>query len=140
MSAVTIFLVEDDDVDVMAFQRALRELKIANPLVRARDGLEALEMLRGENGRTPLSHPYLILLDLNMPRMNGFEFLEELRKNPALHSSLVFVLTTSSAEEDRVRAYGHNVAGYVLKHAPGRSFLDAVSTLNHYWKILEFPE
>lgn len=110
------------------------------PTLLSGPGIEALEILRGENGRTPPSHPYLILLDLNMPRMNGFEFLEELRKNPALHSTLVFVLTTSAEEEDRVRAYGHNVAGYVLKHAPGRSFLDAVSTLDHYWKILELPE
>ncbi|MBS0354789.1 MAG: response regulator [Proteobacteria bacterium] len=140
MAEVNILLIEDDEIDVKAVRRAFRDLKIANPLFQARDGIEALEMLRGTNGQTALPRPYIILLDLNMPRMGGIEFLNEIRKDPELHSSIVFVMTTSAAEEDRVKAYSLNVAGYVLKHSPGRSFLDAVSMLEHYWKIVELPD
>jgi CheY-like chemotaxis protein len=136
---VTILLVEDDEIDVTAMQRAFRDLKIANPMVRAADGIEALDMLRGSNGRERLAEPVLVLLDLNMPRMSGIEFLAELRKDADLHSTIVFVMTTSSAEEDRVRAYEKHVAGYVLKHHPVKTFQDAISMLHHYWKIIEFP-
>ena len=139
MPEVNILLVEDDDVDVMAVKRSFRELRIANPLFEARDGMEALEQLRGKPGTPPIPSPLIILLDLNMPRMNGIEFLAEIRKDPQLHSSVVFVMTTSSDENDRVRAYNYNVAGYVLKHSPGRSFIDAVSMLEHYWRIVELP-
>ena len=139
MPEVNILLVEDDDVDVMAVKRSFRELRIANPLFEARDGVEALEQLRGKPGTPPIPSPLIILLDLNMPRMNGIEFLAEIRKDPQLHSSVVFVMTTSSDENDRVRAYNYNVAGYVLKHSPGRSFIDAVSMLEHYWRIVELP-
>ncbi len=140
MAVVNILLVEDDDVDVMAVKRAFRNLKIANPLYEAKDGLEALEMLRGTGGQSPLPRPIVVLLDLNMPRMGGLEFLDELRKDPELHRCIVFVMTTSAAEEDRVRAYDRNVAGYVLKHSPGRSFMDAVSMLEHYWRVVELPD
>jgi CheY-like chemotaxis protein len=140
MSAVNIVLVEDDLVDVMAVKRALRDLKIANPLFEARDGIEALELLRGTNGKEAVPHPFLILLDLNMPRMGGIEFLKELRQDPALRASVVFIMTTSDAEEDRVGAYSLNVAGYVLKHSPAHSFLDAISMLEHYWRIVELPD
>lgn len=140
MAVANILLVEDDEVDVMAVKRAFRQLKIANPLYEARDGLEALEMLRGTAGRPPLPRPYIVLLDLNMPRMGGLEFLDALRKDPVLHRSIVFVMTTSADEEDRVRAYNQNIAGYVLKHSPGRSFMDAVSMLEHYWRVVELPD
>ena len=139
MPEVNILLVEDDDVDVIAVKRSFRELRIANPLFEARDGVEALEQLRGKPGTPPIPSPLIILLDLNMPRMNGIEFLAEIRKDPQLHSSVVFVMTTSSDENDRVRAYNYNVAGYVLKHSPGRSFIEAVSMLEHYWRIVELP-
>lgn len=140
MRQANVLLVEDDDVDVMAVKRSFRELRIANPLFEARDGIEALERLRGKQGIPPIPSPFIILLDLNMPRMNGMEFLEEIRKDPQLHASIVFVMTTSSDENDRVRAYNYNVAGYVLKHSPGRSFIDAVSMLEHYWRIVELPD
>ena len=140
MAVVNILLVEDDEVDVMAVKRAFRELKIGNPLFEARDGIEALALLRGTQSQPAISRPTLILLDLNMPRMNGLEFLEELRKDADLHRSVVFVMTTSAAEEDRVRAYNHNIAGYVLKHSPGRSFMEAIDTLEHYWRLVEFPD
>jgi CheY-like chemotaxis protein len=140
MSDVNIFLVEDDEVDAMSVKRALKELKIANPLYRAVDGIEALDMLRGTNGMTKLPRPYIILLDLNMPRMSGLEFLDELREDPDLKRSIVFVMTTSATEEDRVRAYDKCIAGYVLKHSAAHSFLDAVTMLEHFWRVIEFPE
>jgi len=140
MPDVNIFLVEDDEVDAMSVKRALTELKIANPLFRARDGIEALEMLRGVNGMKQLPRPYVILLDLNMPRMSGLEFLDELRKDADLKRSIVFVMTTSATEEDRVRAYNKCIAGYVLKHSAAHTFLDAVTMLEHYWRVIEFPE
>ena len=137
---MTILLVDDDLVDAMAVKRSFRDLKIANTIVEARNGIEALEHLRGESGREKIPTPHLILLDLNMPRMGGIEFLAELRRDPALRRTLVFVITTSAAEQDRTRAYDMNVAGYVLKHRPGQSFLDAIDKLESYWRIIEFPD
>ncbi len=139
-SVATILLVEDDRVDVAALRRSFAVLRIDNPIIEARNGIEALECLRGENGRPTVPQPRLVLLDLNMPRMGGIEFLEELRGDPELCRTLVFVMTTSAAEEDRMQAYGKNVAGYVVKHRPGHSFLEAVSMLNHYWRVIEFPD
>ena len=89
---VTIFLVEDDEVEAEAVTRAFRKAHIGNPIETARDGVEALERLRGQNGQQKLEKPYLILLDLNMPRMNGLEFLQELRGDADLSSTVVFVL------------------------------------------------
>jgi CheY-like chemotaxis protein len=140
MAEVNILLVEDDEVDVMAVRRALKELRIANPFHRAADGIDALEKLRGTNGQEKLPRPVIIMLDLNMPRMGGLEFLDALREDPELTRTIVFVMTTSAAEEDRVRAYNKCIAGYVLKHSPAHSFLDAVTMLKNYWRIIEFPE
>ena len=137
---LTILLVDDDKVDVMAVKRSFRELKIANPVVEAHNGIEALDRQRGHNGHQKLPSPCLVLLDLNMPRMGGVEFLDKLRSDDALRSTLVFVMTTSGAQEDRARAYDMNVAGYVLKHRPGQSFLEAISMLEHYWRVIEFPD
>jgi CheY-like chemotaxis protein len=136
---LTILLVDDDKVDVMAVKRSFRDLKIANPIIEAHNGIEALDLLRGHNGHQKVPSPCLILLDLNMPRMGGVEFLDKLRSDQALRTTLVFVMTTSGAEEDRARAYDMNIAGYVLKHRPGQSFLEAISMLEHYWRVIEFP-
>jgi CheY-like chemotaxis protein len=136
----TVLLVDDDVIDVTAVRRAFHELKIANPLVVARNGIEAFEMLRGENGYAKLRAPFLILLDLNMPRMGGMEFLEEPRVDPELHRSLVIVMTTSAAEEDRDRAYGQNVAGFVLKSRPGQTFGQTIAALENYWRAIELPD
>jgi CheY-like chemotaxis protein len=137
---VSILLVEDDKVDVMAIRRSFRDLKIANPLVEASNGIEALQRLRGENGHEKMRSPCLVLLDLNMPRMNGLEFLEEVRKDPDLRRTVIFVMTTSRADEDRARAYDKNVAGYVLKERAGEAFLDSIRMLNSYWLLVEFPD
>lgn len=134
---VTIILVEDDDVDIQGIQRALHKNKIANPMTVVHDGVEALEFLRGADHDA--LRPYLILLDINMPRMNGIEFLREVRNDPQLRDSIVFVLTTSRADEDRFEAYHLNVAGYIVKADAGSSFVSAVEMLDRYWKIVEFP-
>lgn len=137
---MTILLVDDDKVDAMAVRRSFRQLKIANPIIEAHNGIEALDRLRGENGCERVPRPCLVLLDLNMPRMGGFEFLEELRNDPALRRTLVFVMTTSAAEVDRTRAYDKNVAGYVLKHRPGKSFLETIRMFESFWKVVSFPD
>src|SRR5262245_51307704 len=101
-SDVNFLIVDDDQVDVQAIQRGLQKQRIANPVHVARDGVEALQMLRGEGGVANVPRPYLILLDLHMPRMDGLQFLRELRKDPELTDSVVFVLTTSATEEDKL--------------------------------------
>jgi CheY-like chemotaxis protein len=137
---VTILVVDDDRVDIMALKRSFRALRVDNPVVAVGNGLEALAMLRGEGGQPPLRQPCLVLLDLNMPRMGGLEFLAELRRDAALRRTVVFVMTTSNDEQDRARSFDRNVAGYVLKHRAGQSFHDTVGMLQHYWRIVEFPD
>lgn len=136
---VKLLLVEDDEVDVIGVKKALERLRVANPLFHASDGLEALDFLRGTNGKEKLEPPYLILLDLNMPRMNGLEFLEEIRNDPDLRKVVVFVMTTSSDERDVYAAYEKNIAGYVVKSDAENTFNQALSMLDHYWKIVELP-
>lgn len=135
---VTVLMVDDDDIDRRAFQRSFEKMKISNPLKFARDGLEAFEILRSKEG-VSVDRPYLIVLDLNMPRMNGHEFLKELRSDKRLKDSVVFVMTTSSHEEDIAEAYNMNIAGYVVKGDMGSSFAKAVELLDHYWRIIELP-
>jgi CheY-like chemotaxis protein len=126
-------LVEDDEVDVKALRWAFNNLKIANPLVVACDGVQALEML------PTVPRPYLIITDLNMPRMNGIELLRKLRQSEEFRDSIVFVLTTSNDEKDKVDAYNLNVAGYMLKSDMGNSFTRAIGMIENYWKVVEFP-
>jgi CheY-like chemotaxis protein len=137
---VNLLLVDDDEVDIQGMKRAFAKSRIGNPITVARDGIEALEFLRGENGRPKLAKPHLILLDLNMPRMNGLEFLQAIRADEDLKNSIVFMITTSKAEEDRARAYDQHVAGYIVKQDPANTFMQAVALMEHYWKIVEFPE
>lgn len=136
---VSFLLVEDDNVDVMAMRRTFETLKIANPLIVARNGIEALAHLRGEDGHKKLEPPFLILLDLNMPKMNGLEFLDVLRDDPELRTAVVFVMTTSNHDRDRVSAYERNVAGYVVKANPAESFTESMRMIDHYWRVVEFP-
>ena len=131
--------VEDDALCIMGLERAFKKAKISNPINFAHDGVDALEILRGTNGRKPLPRPYLILLDLNMPRMGGIEFLQELRRDEDLKKSIVFVMTTSGADEDKVKAYDLGVAGYILKSNPANAFLEATALLDTYWRVVEFP-
>jgi len=137
---VDILLVDDDEVDVMNVQRAFKKNNMLNPLHVAHNGEEALNLLRGTNGVqkiTPL--PRIILLDINMPKMNGLEFLKELRADPELHNLSVFVMTTSNNDKDRFEAYNYNVAGYVVKPITFENFVSAVSILNNFWQLCEQP-
>ena len=131
--------VEDDDLDIIGLQRAFEAAKIANPITVAHDGIEALETLRGINGRARLPRPFIILLDLNMPRMDGIRFLQEIRRDEELKQSIVFIMTTSNADSDKVKSYELGVAGYIVKADPAKSFLEATALLDTYWKIVEFP-
>jgi CheY-like chemotaxis protein len=110
---VTFLIVEDDEVDIMALERSFDQLRIANKKIVAKDGVEGLEFLRGEGGRDRIEPPFIVLLDLNMPRMNGLEFLEEIRNDATLHKSVVFVLTTSDV--------------IVIRYLPKRSMSLAIS-------------
>jgi len=132
---ITLFIVDDDDIDAIALERALRKLKLLNTVCRARDGREALNLLL--NGEVPA--PFIILLDLNMPRMNGLEFLQAIRETPSLTHAVVFVLTTSKSDEDLVAAYREHVAGYVLKQHMDRGFLEVIGLIEHYWRLVELP-
>ena len=136
-----MLLVEDDEVDVMNVRRAFKRKQISTPLLVARNGLDALKMLRTKDDKAPqeTSRPKMVLLDLNMPRMNGLEFLKELRSDPDLQRTPVVVLTTSDDDRDRERAYSYNVAGYFLKTAAFDQFADAMETMSNYWSLCEMP-
>ncbi|MEZ4711763.1 MAG: response regulator [Caldilineaceae bacterium] len=134
-----ILLVEDDDVDAEALGRAFRKLPMPISMTVVKNGLEALALLRGAHNGNCLPWPYLILLDINMPQMNGIEFLSELRQDEALKSSIVFVLTTSNRHEDKMAAYNKQVAGYILKSRAGDDFEDIVKLLTTYHRVIEFP-
>jgi CheY-like chemotaxis protein len=133
---LNILLVEDDDVDVMNVRRAFQRAHVSNPLHVASNGLEALDMLRGDT--IPLGRR-LVLLDLNMPRMNGIEFLREVRADAELRTLPVVVLTTSNDERDKVDAYNLNVAGYLLKPVTFSDFVELMAALNKYWMLVEMP-
>ena len=136
-SALHVLLVEDDDVDAMAFQRHVGKSSLPAEIHRAVDGVEALAMLRSPGSE--LNSPLMIVLDLNMPRMNGDEFLTELRADPALRNSVVLVLTTSDAATDLIASYDKNVAGYVLKSRVGERFETLIAFLESYYTSVEFP-
>lgn len=138
---INILLVEDDEVDIMNVKRAFKRNNISNPLYIASNGLEALALLRGESDEMPPvpSTRRLILLDLNMPKMGGLEFLQELRTDPVLRNIPVVVLTTSNEDRDRIEAYNLNVAGYILKPVTFSNFAEVMATLNKYWALCELP-
>jgi CheY-like chemotaxis protein len=138
---INLILIEDDEVDVMNVQRALRRNNIQPSLHVAKNGLEALDLLRqGSLGRPEnLARNCLIWLDLNMPKMGGLEFLRILRADANLKRIPVIILTTSDQEQDRIEAYNLNVAGYVLKPITFSKFVEVVATLNSYWALCELP-
>lgn len=130
-----MLLVEDDEVDIMNVERCFRKQNIPHRLSIAHDGLEALEYLRN-----PASiQPHVILLDINMPRMNGLEFLSELRSDQALSKLTVFIMSTSSNHTDKSTAYRHNVAGYIIKPLTAEEFGHSLIKLVRFFDICEFP-
>jgi CheY-like chemotaxis protein len=136
---LNILLVEDDEVDVMTVQRAFRTGKITSPLYVASNGIEALAMLRGEPGQPAAVPPdrRIILLDLNMPQMNGLRFLQELRADAALSHIPVVVFATSNEESDKIETYGLNVAGYMRKPGTFDEFVELLVALTNYWTSCE---
>ncbi|QPJ62850.1 MAG: response regulator [Candidatus Nitronauta litoralis] len=136
---INVLLVEDDGIDVLNLKRALKKNNITNPLFVAGNGLEALDMLRGENGAKKIDLPRIILLDLNMPKMDGFEFLEQVRKDPELHTSIIYVMTTSSDQKDILKAHEFNIAGYIVKPLEFEVFRGIIKTLHESWGINEYP-
>ena len=130
----TILLVEDDRVDIMTVQRALKKNKISNPLHIARTGLEALCMLRGEDGVEKIvPPPAIILLDLNLPKMNGIEFLSELRNDSELKELRIIVLTSSNEPKDRAAAFKYDVDDYIVKPHSFEEFTRAMATILALW-------
>lgn len=139
LSVVKFLVVDDDEIDVELLKRAFKKLKIANPVVQAKDGIDALDVLRGTGGRTKLDPPYIILLDINMPRMSGLEFLEEIRNDEDLRRAVVFMLTTSDDEADILKSYEKNISGYVIKGQASKTFEEALRMLDYYWRVVELP-
>lgn len=135
--SLNILLVEDDDVDVMNVRRAFEKHHLTNALYVASNGIEALALLR--SATLPLTRR-LVLLDLNMPKMNGLETLREIRKDPAIAATPVVVLTTSNNDRDRIEAYHLHVAGYLVKPVTFTSFLELTAALNKYWTLSELSQ
>jgi len=132
-----VLLVEDDTVDQMTIERVFEKTNIANEVVKAKNGLEALDHMLGLNGKERLEWPYIILLDLNMPKMNGHEFLDEIRKYDTFSKIPVIVLTSSAREEDICASYGKYIAGYITKPVKIESFIEKMVAFGAYWAICE---
>jgi CheY-like chemotaxis protein len=134
IKALDILLVEDDEVDVMNVERSFKKNKIRHHLRHAADGIKALEMLREDSAKLP----QIILLDINMPRMSGLEFLKVLRADPRLKSITVFIMSTSSDSFDKETAYQYNVAGYIVKPLSAEKFNQSIAKMAAFWDICEF--
>jgi CheY-like chemotaxis protein len=133
---IPILLVEDDAVDAMTVERALTDIRVTNKVHTVSDGQAALEFLREPGAQ----RPGIILLDLNMPGMNGIELLKVLKSDESLRKIPVVVLTTSSDERDRVNSFDLGVAGYMIKPVDYIQFVEVVRTINLYWTISELPD
>ena len=130
-----ILLVEDDSVDVMTVRRALKELAVTNPLVSTGDGEEALEYLYRHAGPKPC----VILLDLNMPRMSGMEFMKVAKSDNALRSIPIIVFTTSNTEQDITKSFELGAAGYMVKSVDYSKFIETIKTIDSYWSLSKLP-
>lgn len=134
-SSMPILLVEDDRVDAMTVKRALKDLNVTNPLVHKLNGQEALEYLRNNSNKKPC----VALLDLNMPKMNGIEFLKIIKADDELKKIPIVVLTTSEDTQDKLETFGLSIAGYIVKPADYKKFVEAIRTVNLYWTFSELP-
>jgi CheY-like chemotaxis protein len=138
-SQVGILLAEDDDIDAEALVRGLAAAKIHNPVMRARDGVEALEMLNGTGGRQKMRPPYLMLVDINMPKIGGLELVRRIRGDRKLQRTIIFMLTTSDSDRDLAAAYDAHVAGYILKTNAVDQFSKLARMLQYYLEIVAPP-
>jgi CheY-like chemotaxis protein len=130
-----ILLVEDDHVDAMTVKRVLKDLKVTNPLVKVTNGEEALQYLRNNSSEKPC----LILLDLNMPKMNGIELLKTIKADETLKKIPVVVLTTSTEEQDIAETFKLGAAGYMVKAVDYKKFVETVRTIDLYGTLSELP-
>lgn len=128
---LSILLVDDDDVAAEAVIRSLRKANLELDIVVAENGQQALDIISNNSEKT-IGAPYIVLLDLNMPVMNGFEFLEHTRNDPNLKELIIFILTTSDDDRDRSKAYYQNVAGYMVKSCVGPQFSKLIKLLDAY--------
>lgn len=135
-----ILLVEDDDVAAEAVVRSMKKNKIDFPITLAENGQVALDILNGIHEKKAITAPFVVLLDINMPKVNGFEFLEQIRADDNLKRTVVFVLTTSSSDVDKVRAYNENIAGYMVKRKVGPQFSKLFALLKDYAEAVALPE
>ncbi len=135
LSTKPILVVEDDEVDVMTIRRAFQEIKVANPVVNMENGEAALAYL----GDPQSAQPCIILLDINMPVMNGIEFLGAVKRDDRLRSVPIIMLTTSAEEQDKARSFSLGVAGYMVKPVEYRKFVDMMQSIDRYWTISELP-
>ena len=135
-SSKPILLVEDDQVDAMTVKRALKEIHVLNPVDTVENGEDALSFLKDPK----TERPGIILLDLNMPRMNGIEFLTIAKQDEDLKRIPVVVLTTSKTEQDKVHSFDFGVAGYMIKPVDYQKFVEVVKTIDMYWTLSELPD
>lgn len=136
---MNILLVEDNDIDVALLKRGLKALGVDHSVMRVHDGMEALDLLRANAERACLPHPFFVLLDINMPRMNGLELLAELRASEELRATRVVMFTTSDNPEDVKRAYDACATGYIVKPDSKPELIAALSTLHRFWEACEHP-
>jgi CheY-like chemotaxis protein len=130
-----VLLVEDDNIDAMTVKRAFKDLNVTNPLVHTLNGEEALEYLKSKENKKPC----IILLDLNMPKMNGIEFMQVIKVDDKLKKIPIVVLTTSQEEQDKVESFNLGVAGYMLKSVDYKEFVEIIRTISTYWTLSELP-
>jgi len=136
MTPITFLVVEDDDVDMMSIQRAFKEIGIVNPIKRAVDGQEAWDIVSEASQDKTAEHEFIILLDLNMPRMNGLEFLDKFSANQDFAKTSIFVLTTSDTDDDIIGAHKHGISGYLLKSDLVDSMREAITGLERNWMLV----
>lgn len=135
----TVLLVDDDDVAIEGVLRSFRKHGVPCRTVTAGDGAEALDILGGTHPDKRLETPVIVLLDLNMPGMDGFQFLDALRADPELRRTVVFVLSTSARDQDRCRAYDGHVAGYMVKSSVGPQFARLADFIGKYARTQHLP-
>jgi CheY-like chemotaxis protein len=131
-----ILLVEDDTVDAMTVKRALRDLKVSNPVAHVTNGEEALDYLQD----VTKPKPCLILLDINMPKMNGIELLNVLKADSSLHKIPVVMLTTSTNDRDIIQSFHLSAAGYMIKPVDYKQFVETIRTIDNYWRLSRIPK
>jgi CheY-like chemotaxis protein len=140
MKPVHILLVEDNEGDILLTTEALSDARIANEVSVVKDGWEAMQFLEKKGEYTRAAVPDLILLDVNLPKMNGHEVLEAIKTNPAIKHIPVIMLTTSSSESDIMKSYQNHVNCYVTKPVHVDDFLSVVTTIEDFWvSIVKLP-